>query len=306
MSSFSSTLSKNIISNIDGTDSLSDKIMEYIRLNHPKLYILTPCYGGMCHLNYVCSLMQTIDIFKKYDFPLEVEFCKNDSLVSRARNNLVAKAMHDPEMTHILFIDSDITWDPIDVFKLVFANKPIIGGVYPIKNYFWNKLIPTKTESKPNSESESEKNRLDILLEKRNQSSVLKRLYSEEDYVKQNILNYNINYIGSKLNIDNNIAEVKHIATGFMMIQRSTFVTMMENYSDTKYIDDVSFLSGNENDFAYALFDCRVEDNRYLSEDWLFCNRWSKLGGKIYIDVSIDLTHTGQEDYKGSYISSIM
>jgi hypothetical protein len=292
----STSTNNNIISTIDQSTSLSDQITQYVLWNKPKLFILTPCYGGMCHLNYLCALIKTIDIFKTYHFPVQLEFCRNDSLVSRARNNLVAKAMLDPGMTHILFIDSDITWDAMDIFKLILSNKPLIGGVYPLKSYFWDKIIPSTSENKP----------LDKLLEKRSQSSILNRLYSEENFIKQNLLKYNVNYIQSNLAIDNNIAEVKHIATGFMMIQRNTLQIMMQHYSDTKYTDDVSFLSENENQFAYALFDCRVEDNHYLSEDWLFCNRWANIGGKIYIDVSIDLIHTGQEDYKGSYISTIL
>jgi len=285
----------NITSTIDQSSSLSEQITQYVLCNKPKLYILTPCYGGMCHLNYLCSLMKTIDIFKLYNFPIQIEFCRNDSLISRARNNLVAKAMIDPEMTHILFIDNDITWNPTDIFKLILSDKNLIGGIYPLKNYFWDKILTSS-----NGVS------LDKLLERRNNNSILSRLYSEEDFLKQNLLKYNVNYMKSNVDIDNNISEVKHIATGFMMIQRVTIQTMIFHYSDTKYVDDVSFLSNTENQYAYALFDCRVEDNHYLSEDWLFCNRWAKIGGKIYMDVSIDLTHTGQEDYKGSYISTIL
>lgn len=287
-----SSNNNNIITTIDNTSSVSDQITQYVLWNKPKLYILTPCYGGMCHLNYTCALIKTIDIFKTYHFPLQIEFCRNDSLISRARNNLVAKAMYDPEMTHILFIDSDITWDPMDIFKLILSNKPLIGGVYPLKNYFWDKIIPM--------------NNLEKLLEKRTNSSIMSKLYSEEKFIKQNLLKYNVNYIKSNLAIDNNIAEVKHIATGFMMCQRVMLESMIIQYPQTKYTDDVSFLSGNENQFAYALFDCKVEDDHYLSEDWLFCNRWAKIGGKIFIDVSIDLIHTGQEDYRGSYISTIL
>lgn len=291
-----SSQNPNIISTLDQSASLSEQIIQYVLLNHPKLYILTPCYGGMCHLNYLCSLMKTIDIFKMYNFPIQIEFCRNDSLISRARNNLVAKAMFDPDMTHILFIDNDITWNPTDIFKLILADKHLIGGIYPLKNYFWDKLLTNKNPG----------NTLDNLLEKRENNSILNRLYSPEDFLKQNLLKYNVNYVKTNIEIDNNISEVKHIATGFMMIQRITIQKMMLDYANTKYTDDVSFLSNSENEYAYALFDCRVEDNHYLSEDWLFCNRWAKIGGKIYMDVSIDLTHTGQEDYKGSYISTIL
>ena len=55
--------------------------------------------------------MKTKDLFQQLGIELHTEFCKNDSLVSRARNNLVARAMSNPNTTHMLFIDNDITWD---------------------------------------------------------------------------------------------------------------------------------------------------------------------------------------------------
>ena len=76
-------------------------------------------------------------------------------------------------------------------------------------------------------------------------------------------------------------------------------------YLSTKYVDDIGFLSGEENDFAYALFECGVQDGQYLSEDWFFCDRWRNMGGDAFIDVTIKLTHTGIEDFKGSFITSI-
>ena len=88
--------------------TFESSVLEFIKLNNPKLYILTPCYGGMCYVNYVNSIMATVQLFQNVGFPIQIEFCKNDSLVSRARNNLIARAMHDKKTTHILFIDADI------------------------------------------------------------------------------------------------------------------------------------------------------------------------------------------------------
>ena len=109
-----------------------------------------------------------------------------------------------------------------------------------------------------------------------------------------------------KLIFKKNVAEVKHVPTGFMMIQRNTIEKMMEAYTSTKYTDDVGFLEDHENKYAFALFDCGVEDNHYLSEDWLFCNRWNKIGGSLWIDVSINLSHSGLEDYHGSLLSTLL
>jgi len=279
------------------TNALPFRIEEYLKTHKSKLYILTPCYGSMCHVNYMCTLMKTIEIFRIYNFPLQIEFCKNDSLVSRARNNLVAKAMSDPETTHIMFIDSDITWDPMDIFKLILSEKPLVGGVYPMKHYFWDKIVP-----KP----EDKKTPIETMLETKNGNSYLSNVVSDAEMIQYNLLKYNMNYISSNLSIKNNLAEVRHLATGFMMIHRSLLESMMTALPQTKYVDDVCFLKSEENNYAYALFDCGVEEGHYFSEDWLFCHRWTKMGGQIYVDVSISLVHSGMEDYKGCFISSII
>ena len=119
-------------------------------------------------------------------------------------------------------------------------------------------------------------------------------------------MRYNINYLETVLKIEKNLARVRHLATGFMMFKREVIEKMSKAFPSTKYVDDVSFLQPHENEFAYALFDCGVEDGHYFSEDWLFCHRWTKMGGSIWIDVTINLTHTGIEDYNGSYLASIL
>ena len=279
------------------SNALPFRIQEFLKTHKAKLYILTPTYGSMCHVNYMCALIKTIEMFRLFNFPLQVEFCKNDSLVSRARNNLVARAMFDEETTHIMFIDSDITWDPMDIFKLILSEKPLVGGIYPMKHYFWDKLVP-----KPGDK----KTPVEMMMDRKNENSYLSNIISDPEMIQYNLLKYNMNYLSNHLSINNNLAEVRHLATGFMLIQRSLLETMMKEFPATKYTDDVSFLNPEENKYAYALFDCGVEEGHYFSEDWFFCHRWTKMGGKIYADVSISLVHSGMEDYRGCYISSII
>jgi hypothetical protein len=269
-----------------------EKVIKYVNENSPCIYLLTPCFASLCYVNYVTCLMNTISMMRQYNIDLKVEFCRNDSLVSRARNNLVARAMSDPKMTHIMFIDNDISWDPLDILKLMISDKPIIGGIYPLKNYNWKKLT-----SDPNSVGK--------IIERKNNSQFAS-VIDDESMIQYKLLHYNVNYLSATLNIEKNLTKVKHIATGFMMIKRNVIQKMSIAFPSTKYIDDVQFLKPEENDFAYALFDCGVEEGHYFSEDWLFCHRWSKMGGFIWVDISINLTHTGIEDYKGSYLSTIL
>ena len=127
--------------------SFEDRVSEYLSKNKVCLYILTPHYGGMCHVTYMRSLMKTQDRLRELGVELHIEFCNNDSLVSRARNNLVARAMSNTNMTHMLFIDNDITWDPDSILKLLLAEKPVVGGIYPLKHYNWEKLVNTNPET---------------------------------------------------------------------------------------------------------------------------------------------------------------
>ena len=286
----SSTDNKNLnYMNVD----LQEIVTKYVETNRPVVYILTPCFGSVCFVNYVHCLMQTRDLCRQLGVETQVLFCKSDSLVSRARNNLVAKAMNDPNMTHIFFIDNDITWSPFDVIKLLVANKQVIGGIYPLKTYNFDKIIPTEKIPNPTERIISIKN-----------ESQLKSV-NDVDAIQMSMLRYNVNYISKQLKIEQNLTQVKHIATGFMMIQRGAIEKMFAAHLDTKYTDDVNFLIPEENKYAYALFDCGVVDDHYLSEDWMFCNRWSKLGGELWIDITINLTHTGIHDFKGCYMSSL-
>jgi hypothetical protein len=279
-------------------DEMTQRIMEYVQTHRPKLYILTPCFGSMCYVNYVQSMVGTIELFRRFQIPIKFEFCKSDSLVPRARNNLIARAMADPDMTHMMFIDNDITWNPIDILRMVMANKPLVGGIYPLKRYDWSKLV--RDPLNPYNT-----NMVQAMVNRKNQSN-LSSFLTDEMAVQSNLLKYNVNYLGTYMQIDNNLSKVRHIPTGFMLIQRMTIEAMFKAYPETKYTDDVNFLEPSENTFAYALFDCRVEEGHYFSEDWLFCERWLRINGEVWADVSVNLTHTGIEDYRGSYIASMV
>jgi hypothetical protein len=275
--------------NVLPIDHFKDSVINYMKANNPKLYILTPCYGGLCHVDYLTSMLDTVKLFNEFNIPLVIEFCRSDSLITRARNNLIAKAMSDKDTTNIIFIDSDINWEASDVLKLLISGKSLVGGAYPLKNYKWDNLS----------------NNIESIMD-RKKKSILNDKMSDEDYLRCNLVNYNLNYLNDTIKIEENMVKVRHIATGFMMIKREVLETMFDAFPSLKYVDDVGFLNKEQNNYAYSLFDCGIEDGHYLSEDWLFCHRWNQMNGDIFIDVSISLNHIGSEVYKGSYLSSIM
>lgn len=268
-------------------------IEDYILYNRSCLCILTPCYGNQITCNYTICMTQTLQYFKELNIPISVEFCRNDSLITRARNNLLARAMNNHDNTHFIFIDSDISWNPSDILKLMMSGKDLIGGVYPLKKYNWNKVFNESNNS------------IHDMINRKNNCEYISSMGNEE-VLRYNMLNYNVNYISNHLNITDNILEVKHLATGFMMMTRNCVTLLHYHYPSTKYTDDVGFLQNEENDYAYALFNTAVEDGHFLSEDWYFCNRWTDIVQKVYVDVSINLSHIGIEEFHGSFITSLL
>jgi hypothetical protein len=268
-------------------------VKEYLTKNNPYICILTPCYGGNCNANYVRCLLATFELCKKYNIKIKVEFCSGDSLISRARNNLIALGMNQKDITHLLFIDSDIMWKPVEVIKLLLADKFLVGGTYPIKKYFWNKIADNYSTNTFIRDKIEIKNNNNINI-------------SNESMIKNNLLKYNFNLFSNEFNLDGNLLKVGHIATGFMMMKRELIDEMIIKFPETKYSDDIGFLNESENKYAYALFDCGVVNGHYYSEDWLFCHRWLGIGGDVYLDITINLTHTGSEDFEGSYLNTII
>ena len=63
-----------------------------------------------------------------------METMTNESLISRARNTLTAKFLHNKESTHLMFIDADIGWEPWHLLVMLNADKDVIGGLYPMKS----------------------------------------------------------------------------------------------------------------------------------------------------------------------------
>lgn len=267
--------------------SFEDSIKEYVSKHSPKVIILTPCQESVCGTNYITSLMNTTNVLKQYNIQYQIDFCCNDRIVSRSRNNLVTGAMADSTMTHMLFIDAEVSWNPQDVLKLLIANKYIAGGICPLKKYNWMKLAndPSVVQTWASIQKENE----------------MFQNYPTALFIQHRLLEYNVALESNELKIENNLAEVKYIGCEFMMIKRETIDLLQKAFPSTKYTN-----KNSPQVESYALFDCGVEEGGYMSEDQMFCSRWQKLGGNIMVDVTINLSQSGSEHFNGSFLSSVI
>ena len=70
---------------------------------------------------------------------VKIEFSLiKSSLVTQGRNLCVAGFL-DSDATHLLFIDSDISFKEQSIFKMIEKDMDVISIPYPLKNFDWEK-----------------------------------------------------------------------------------------------------------------------------------------------------------------------
>jgi hypothetical protein len=244
-------------------------------LRKNKLFVATPMYGGMANGLYVKSSLDLQAVMSRYGVETKFSFLFNESLITRARNYLVDEFLRS-DCTHLLFIDSDIHYDPRDVIALMALDKDVIGAPYPKKSINWGN-IAAAARKHPNLDPKE-----------------LETLVGE--YV------FNVVKGTSQFQVTEPL-EVMEIGTGFMMVKREVFGKYAEAYPEYRYKPDhVGQANFDGSRYIHAYFDTVIdpESERYLSEDYMFCQWWRKIGGQIYLCPWMKTQHIGTYAFSGN------
>ena len=233
-----------------------------------KLFLSTPCYGGVCLEDYAKSILNLQFTCIKYGIQLVIDTTENESLVHRARNISVARFMNKSDADYFMFIDADIHFDPESVVRLINGGHDVSVAVYPKKVVMWDQA----------------------------RDAVRKR---DERDISQLASALVMNFKYQQTRIDNGFAEVLDGPTGFMLVKREVFTKMYEKYPELNCVNDHQ---NRDLEQYCAVFDCMIDPDtrRYLSEDYAFCRRWQQMGGAIYADCTTTLGHVGNLRFTGS------
>ena len=286
-------------------------------LQKRKLFLAVPMYGGQCAGMFTRSVADLSAICTKHGIPLQLFFLFNESLVTRARNYCVDEFMRSGA-THLMFIDSDIGFNPQDVIALLAMQNEeseydVIGGPYPKKCISWEKI----------------KQAVDKGMADENPNNL-------EKYVGDYVFNPKTTQREIPLNQP---VEVLEIGTGFMMIRRKTFEDYQKAFPHLWYKPDhvrTEHFDGTREIMSY--FDCVIDrgyghedmfkllddvaaggdltelqtraknmrevektaSKRYLSEDYMFCYNVQKMGAKVFLCPRMQLQHVGSYIFGGS------
>src|SRR5210317_1932527 len=97
--------------------------VEVEELRKRKIFVATPMYGGLCHGMYTKSTADLARLCQHYGIDVRFFYLFNESLITRARNYCVDEFLRS-DYTHLMFIDSDIGFDPNDVLSLLALSDP--------------------------------------------------------------------------------------------------------------------------------------------------------------------------------------
>ena len=94
-----------------------------------KVHIATPAYEGKVHGAFAQSLMCAGYDLAKCGIKISCSIVKNGIFIDVARSVMV-KQFLETDCTHLMFIDSDLGFDPNAIAPLVSSGLPVCGGAY--------------------------------------------------------------------------------------------------------------------------------------------------------------------------------
>lgn len=256
-------------------------------LKDKKVMVATPMYGGQCAGMFCKSAIDLGMIAGKYGVDVRYYYLFNESLITRARNYCVDEFLRS-DATHLLFIDSDIGFNPKDVLTLLYLcsedEYSIITGPYPKKTIAWEKI----------------------------KVAVEKGFADDNPFNLENFVgDYVFNPASGQTSFSiSEPVKVNEAGTGFMMIHRSVFDKYKEAYPELSYKPDhvrTEHFDGSREIMAYFDVVIDPETKRYLSEDYMFCYNARKIGIPVWLCPWMELKHVGTYTFGGSLaaISSI-
>ena len=244
-------------------------------LSGKKIFVGTPMYGGSCLGMYMKSCLDLQSAAAQYGVEIKFSFLFNESLIQRARNYIVDEFLRS-DCTHLMFIDADIGFNPIDIIAMLAMDKDIMGAPYPKKTIKWENIKKAIKKNPDISTSELEKLGGDIVFNP---------------------------VVGTTHFSISEPLQVLEIGTGMMMTRRDVFEKFKTAYPQYEYTPDhvgTEHFGGDRKIHSYFNVEIDEESNRVLSEDYHFCQQCRKIGVEVWMAPWINCVHVGTYQFQGN------
>jgi hypothetical protein len=289
------------------------------KLRARKLFVGTPMYGGQAQAEFTFSIAKLSQLCAELGISLRLHFLCNESLVMRARNAIVDEFLRSGD-THLIFIDADMGFDPMDAIYLLALqdsdstsdNHDVVAAPYPLKLLAWENIAKA------------------VKMGLADQTPRILEKYASRMVVAP--------ADGTTVSLQRP-TEVNAAGTGFFMVRRATFERFETAYPELAFAPDDNLAEAGKSPGRFAYFDTGIDSkagniaeelalfmkarpgataaeiaafisdprssmksysNNFISEDYMFCKRVRDAGMKIWLCPWMQLTHTGSYTFSTS------
>ena len=220
----------------------------------PRLFIATPTANGVAMTGFVEALAGMLVRLAARGIPVTFRTLDGDNLI--LQRNLLVHAFLGSDATHLLFVDSDLTFPADLADRLLATGKLFVGTAYP-------------------------KRRLDL--------AALARGLAAHDFPTALALAYdwNLHVIDETVTVSGSLARVKALPGGFMLIARSVFDDLISG-------GEAPFMTGTA-DPPRAFFRELRSGDSLIDLDYAFCIAYARCGGEAWLHVDAEIGHLGDD-----------
>ncbi|HEV2602649.1 MAG TPA: hypothetical protein VGU24_03215 [Microvirga sp.] len=242
-----------------------------------KLLIATPAHGGHVKTAYVKSLVDAQKALMRQGVDCEYMTLASAN-IANARSFFGTYVLEREDITHLLFIDSDMTFKPLSVERLLSARKAVIGHIYPRKVLSFDKLF---------EEARSATSREDAMA-------------ASVEYVVRHRPGT------SSLRVENGLIPVDGVGMGLCLIERQVFERLAATKKIPEHPATARRFGPHLRGTFYGFFDYIVDAGETLSEDLSFCKRWVEAcGGDVWGVVTDEIGHIGEATPNAPYMARL-
>lgn len=203
-----------------------------------KICVAVPVYDGRLHVQFVRALLAEQIVAHGVGDQIQYRFLGGNAGIVQGRNQLAHEFMESDD-ERLIFLDSDITFEPGAIVALAHKPADVVGGAYRFKMADKEESYPIRFLPDPD----------------------LKGLWANQ----------------------HGLIEVESLPTGFLAINRNVFEAFTKQWPERvqSHLDHIS----------YTYFQMPFHEGIAYGEDYYFCKEWRELGGKVFLDPEIRLTH---------------
>jgi hypothetical protein len=247
------------------------------------ILIATPTAGGVVKSLCAITLVKVVLAIK--DAGWNASFVSVDGCyVSMARNYFANILLRQSQFTHLVMIDSDMSFDGHTVCRLVRHNKPVVAAAYAARRVDLEAFAAASRNSELTASD---------------------RLALASSYTVQPALEPGTRQI----KVIDGLCRVNHIALGCSVIERAVFENLIAA-GVARLLPDDALGQAHRIDLKGPFYDffseITLENGIRLGEDYSFCKRWRSLAGnEIWAAVEESIGHVGDMIYGAPYLNRL-